>query len=286
MIVDDIDRFPESRACFVEALDREEGKIDLIRANLLIAKCVEYPDLDIDEYLARFEKMASEIQSRLDSADRGPRSLIHVINRYLFASQGFHGNENDYYDPRNSFLNDVMDRRTGIPITMSTLFIELAGRTGLALEGVGFPGHFVVKYSGPGFEFLIDPFNKGRMLSENDCQDILDRIYGGGVEFRSEMLATVTKKQIIGRMLSNLKGIYVDSKNYQKALWVVELILDLSPGNALEIRDRGLLYHRLECFSRALHDLETYLNLRSDAPDGEAMIDFISRLRDLVKSIN
>jgi regulator of sirC expression with transglutaminase-like and TPR domain len=230
--------------------------------------------------------MAAEIESRVGCDARNPNALIDSINHYLFVERGFHGNEENYYNPRNSFLNDVMDRKTGIPITLSTLYMELAGRVGLALYGIGFPGHFIVKYSGPGDEVLIDPFNKGRILSEKNCQDILNRMYGGSVQFRREMLATSTKKQILNRMLNNLKGIYVDSKNHQKALSVVELILELNPDNCSEIRDRGLLYYKLECFSQALHDLETYLNLSPDAPDSEVMLNIVSRLKDLVKLIN
>jgi regulator of sirC expression with transglutaminase-like and TPR domain len=276
----------ESTLTFAWRIDREEEKISLAEASFLLAKCVEYPNLVIDKYLGKIARMAAEIGSRLDCEKRDPHSSIHSINDYLFAEQGFHGNEDDYYDPRNSFLNDVIDRKTGIPITISTLYIELARRVGLALDGVCFPGHFIVKYSGLADEILIDPFNHGRILSERDCQDILDRMYGSRVQFRREMIASSTKKQILDRMLNNLKGIYVDSKNYQKALSVVDLILELSPDNYLEIRDRGLLYYKLECFSQGLHDLESYLSLFPDAPDSEAMLAIVSRLRDLVKLIN
>jgi regulator of sirC expression with transglutaminase-like and TPR domain len=230
--------------------------------------------------------MAGEIESRLGGDNRDPLSLIDSINNYLFVELGFHGDEENYYDPRNSFLNDVIDRKTGIPITLSTLYIELASRVGLKLNGVGFPGHFIVKYSGPGDEILIDPFNKGRILSKKNCQDFLYRIYGDRVRFRREMLAPSTNKQILSRMLNNLKGIYVDSKNHQKALSVVELILELNPDSVSEVRDKGLLYYELECFSQALHGLETYLNLSPDAADHDVITNIVSRLRDVVKLIN
>jgi regulator of sirC expression with transglutaminase-like and TPR domain len=278
--------YSESRVTFVETVGREEDKINLVEVSLLLAKCVEYPNLIVDEYLRKIAQMAAEIESGLGGVNNDPLSLMDIINNYLFVEQGFQGNDYDYYDPRNSFLNDVIDRKTGIPITLSTLYLELAGRAGLALEGVGFPGHFIIKYSGPGDDILIDPFNKGKILSEKNCQDILNRMYGGSVRFRREMLATSTKKQILNRMLNNLKGIYVDSKNHEKALSVVELILELNPYNVSEIRDRGLLYYELECFSQALHDLETYLNLSPNAPDSEVMLDMVSRLKDLVKLIN
>ena len=278
--------YSEAEKIFQVGLGQGEERINLAKTALLLAKCVEYPDLIVDEYLLRIEKMAAQIESRLGSDARNPNSLIDLINDYLFVEQGFHGNDDDYYDPRNSFLNEVIDRKTGIPITLSTLYIELAGRVGLTLDGVGFPGHFIVKFSGPGDEILIDPFNRGRILSEKNCQDILNRMYAGGVQFKREMLSRSTKKQILGRMLNNLKGIYVNSQNHQKALSVVALILELSPDNYSEIRDRGLLYYKLECFSQALHDLECYLSLSPDAPDREVIINIASRLKDVVILIN
>lgn len=276
----------EAQKIFQVELGQEEERMNLAKTTLLLAKCVEYPDLIVDNYLLRIDEMAAEIESRLRCDTRDPNSLIDSINNYLFVEEGFHGNEDDYYDARNSFLNDVMDRKTGIPISLSTLYIELASRVGLKLNGVGFPGHFIVKYSGPGDEILIDPFNKGRILSEKNCQDFLSRMYGDHVRFRREMLAPSTNKQILSRMLNNLKGIYVDSKNHKKALSVVELILELNPDSVSEVRDRGLLYYELECFSQALHGLESYLNLSPDAPDHDVITNIVSRLRDVVKLIN
>lgn len=278
--------YSEAGSWLAKEVGQVEERISLSRASLRLAKCVEYPNLIVDNYLLRIDEMAAEIGSRLGCDTSDPNSLIDSINNNLFVEQGFHGNAADYYDPRNSFLNDVMDRKTGIPITLSTLYIELASRVGLKLNGVGVPGHFIVKYSGPGDEILIDPFNKGKVLSEINCQDILNRMYGGGVRFRREMLAPSTNKQILSRMLNNLKGIYVDSKNHQKALSVVELILELNPDSVSEVRDRGLLYYELECFSQALHGLETYLNLSPDAPDHDVITNIVSRLRDVVKLIN
>jgi regulator of sirC expression with transglutaminase-like and TPR domain len=278
--------YSDAQKIFKLGLGQREEGINLANTTLLLAKCVEYPDLIVDEYLSRIEKMAAEIESRLGSDARNPNSLIDLINDYLFVEQGFHGNEDDYYDPRNSFLNEVIDRKTGIPITLSTLYIELAGRVGLTLGGVSFPGHFIVKFSKLGDDILIDPFNRGRILSEGNCQDILNRMYAGRVQFKREMLAISTKKQILSRMLNNLKGIYVNSQNHQKALSVVELILQLNPDNYSEIRDRGLLYYKLECFSPALHDLECYLRLSPDAPDSEMLLNIVSRLRYHVELIN
>ena len=248
---------------FGEMVSRREEEIELAKAALLFAK-EEYPDLDIDVYLRKLDLMAEEIKSRVGH-NTSPYFLITEINNYLFKEEGFRGNENDYYDPKNSFLNDMLDRKTGIPITLSVLYMEIANRLGLPLLGVGFPGHFVVKYSGLGEEILIDPFNKGRILSFKDCKEIIDRIYGSRMQFQSEFLQPVTKKQILSRMLHNLKGIYLNSKNYIKALSVVDMILLVDTLAMDELRDRGLLYYNLECFSQALFDLETYLKYSPQA---------------------
>jgi len=229
--------------------------------------------------------MSEEIKRRV-SHNSDPHSLIIEINRYLFTEEGFRGNEDDYYDPRNSFLNDVLDIKTGIPITLSVLYIEIASRLGLTLLGVGFPGHFIVKYSGMEGEILVDPFNKGRILSIKDCKEILDRIYGGRMQFHSEFLQPVTKKEILSRMLHNLKGIYLNSTNYLKALSIVDMILLIDPEAMDELRDRGLLYYNLECFTQALSDLETYLRHATKAEDAELIRGYIPVLKGLTAKIS
>lgn len=259
---------------FTEMMSRKEEDIELAKAAILFAK-EEYPNLDIDEYLRRIELMAQEIKRRAGH-NTNPRFLISEINRYLFTEMGFGGNEDDYYDPRNSFLNDVLDRKTGIPITLSVLYMEIADRAGLHVSGVGFPGHFIIMYSGVEKQILIDPFNKGRILSERDCQEILNRIYNGKITLQSEFLQTVTKKQILTRMLHNLKGIYLNSKNFIKALWVVDMILIIDPYAIYELRDRGLLYYHLECFAQALSDLETYLKYAPKDEDAELIRNYIT----------
>jgi Uncharacterized conserved protein len=183
-------------------------------------------------------------------------------------------------------LNDVLDRKTGIPITLSVLYMEVAGRAGLSVSGVGFPGHFIVKYSDREHEILIDPFNKGRIISEEDCKDILNRIYGEGAQIQEEFLQPFTKKQILTRMLYNLKGIYLSSKNYPEALSVTDMILAVNPGAVNEMRDRGLLYYHLECFVQALSDLETYLRHAPDGADTEAIRSYIAVLKDLAGKVS
>ena len=269
---------------FGEMVSRREEEIELAKAALLFAK-EEYPDLDIDVYLRKLDLMAEEIKSRVGH-NTSPYFLITEINNYLFKEEGFRGNEDDYYDPKNSFLNDMLDRKTGIPITLSLLYMEIANRLGLTLLGVGFPGHFIVKYSGIEGEILVDPFNKGRILSNKDCKEILDRIYGGRMQFHSEFLQPVTKKEILSRMLHNLKGIYLNSTNYLKALSIVDMILLIDPEAMDELRDRGLLYYNLECFTQALSDIETYLRRTTNAQDAELIRGYIPVLKGLTAKIS
>ncbi len=277
--------YSEAQKSFANEVRQEEEKINLAKAALLLAESVEYPNLNCNEYLKRIDLMGREVKKRIGKkAD--PYNLIELINNYLFIDQGFHGNEEDYYDPKNSFLNDLLDRRTGIPITVSVLYMEIACRVGLSLVGVGFPGHFILKYEETAEVILIDPFNKGNILSEGDCQTILNRVYSGRVQFQKEMLQPVRQKQILIRILHNLKNIYIDSKNYLKALGVVDMLLIINPKSSLDIRDRGLLYYNLECFSQALSDLETYLRLSPNSPDNEEIRNHIPILKNLTEKMN
>ena len=274
----------EVKRLFAEMVSRHEEDINLAEAALLYAK-VEYPDLDIEKYLRRIDLIAEEINKNL-SRGNDPNYLITEINRYLFSVAGFRGNREDYYDPKNSFLNDVLDRKKGMPIMLSVLYMEIANRLGLNLKGVGFPGHFIVKFEGSRELILIDPFNDGRILTESDCQKILDRIYLEKLHFRPEMLKSASKKEILTRMLTNLKNIYLGSKNYLKALSIVEFILLITPDSVTEMRDRGMIYYQLECFSQALLDLEKYLKIYPEAPDEKIIRGYFPLLKELSAKIN
>ncbi len=275
----------EAKRLFAEMVSREDEEINLAETALLFAKEIEYSDLDTDKYLRTIDLMGNEIKERIrDKSD--PFLLIDEINRYLFTEEGFKGNETEYYDPRNSFLNDVLDRKTGIPITLSVLYIDVAAKAGLSISGVGFPSHFIVKYSGLGEEILIDPFNKGKVLSESDCQEMLDRIYGGGIKLKSDLLQSPTRKQILARMLHNLKNIYINFKDFLKALSVVDMLLVINPYDTSQLRDRGLIYYKLECFVQALYDLETYLRYAPKAEDARAIRSYILTLQELAAKIS
>jgi len=275
---------PPCRQRFTGLVSRPETAIDLAEAALVIAQ-EEYPKLEVARYLSCLDAMGTDVLARVGPTE-DPHRLIAALGDYLFREQGFHGNTDDYYDPRNSFLNDVLDRRTGIPITLSTVYMEVGRRLGLRLHGVGMPGHFLVKYVGGNEEIVIDPFSGGAILSHADCQRLLDKIYQGKVAFEPRFLATVGTRQILNRMLSNLKAIYFQKQEFAKALGVVERLLILAPRTATEIRDRGLLLSQLKRYPEATADLERYLKLAPGAEDSEVICDHLRSIRQRVASMN
>jgi regulator of sirC expression with transglutaminase-like and TPR domain len=266
------------------AVGRPEDEIDLGRAALAMAGC-DYPNLDITAYLSRINQLAADAAARLGAAPDVYRSIA-ALNYVLFQEHGFHGNREDYFDPRNSFLNEVLDRKVGIPISLSVLYIEVGQRIGLPLHGIGFPGHFLIKHVDDNEEFLIDPFNQGEIRSRESLETMLYRSYGGKIAFDAEFLQATPKKQILRRMLNNLKIIYLKQRDLIKGLSVVERLNVLDPTSAEDIRDRGLIYLQLECFTQALRDLESYLRLAPDAEDAKAVKDQIGILTRQVAQIH
>lgn len=256
---------------FRQAVDRGEDKIDLGRAALTIA-LTDYPDLDIAAYLARLDQLAIEVTNCCETGGDAWQSLA-ALNYVLFDRHGFRGNQDDYYNPKNSFLNEVIERKQGIPITLSVLYMEVAQRLGLVLDGVGFPGHFLVKHALDSGEILVDPFHRGEIKSRDDLRRMLNGLYGGTMPLRGEFLKAATKKDILGRMLGNLKAIYLKSDNLVKLLAVLDQAIILEPGGAEELRDRGMVYMRLELFPQARVDFESYLRLAPEAKDAAAIRD-------------
>jgi len=262
-----------SADAFAELLARDEAEIDLARACLMVAEDA-YPGLDIDGYLGEIERFAVRLRGRLAPED-GAEERVAALNRFLFDELGFSGNADHYYDPRNSYLNEVLDRRTGIPITLSVLYMEIGRRIGLALEGVSFPGHFLVRLRLRGAMLVLDPFTGGDALSEADLRERLQRVIPeggtGGIPIAElpldQFLEPASKRQILARLLRNLKGIYRESDRPQRLLEVLNRILIVSPESNGSLRERGLLYQRLECYRAALKDLQDYSALEPEAPD-------------------
>jgi regulator of sirC expression with transglutaminase-like and TPR domain len=239
---------------------------DLASPALVIAR-VEYPRLNPRPYIERLDAMGHEVLERLAQQGIDPLAdrlnAIHTLNQYLFDEQRFSGNRGKYEDPRNSCLNEVLDRRTGIPITMSLVYLEVARRAGLSMHGVNFPGHFLVRC--PGVKraplCIIDPFHGGALLSEGSCKTLLRRHAGEDVEYSRAMLAPATRAQIVVRMLLNLKHLYVHMRSFPQAYLVTELLVTMTPSALSELRDRGLLAYHLNDMTGALRDLQTYLKL-------------------------
>lgn len=260
---------------FAEAVS--EPDMDLARVALTIA-APEYPELDIEGYLTRLDRMAERV-SEAAGADEGAYRRLACVEYVLFQQEGFRGNDEDYYDPDNSFLNRVMDRKSGIPITLSVLYMEVARRVGLEAGGVGFPGHFLVKTACEGQEVFVDPFNGGRILSAPDFQGLLDRLYGGRLEVQPEYLSPVSNRQIVQRMLNNIKLIYANRQDLKRCLRVVEQLVILNPRDPDQVRDRGLLRLRLEDGDGALTDLERYLELAPDSDAAATVREQIEKIR-------
>ena len=214
-----------SRKTFEQLVTLPDSAIPLAEAALLMA-CEEYPQLEVSPYLDQLDQMADMAQERW-RAD-SPIQTVEKINALLFETLGFRGNTDDYYDPRNSFFNDVLDRRIGIPITLSTVYLEVSRRLKFPIVGVGMPGHFIVKFADRDDEFFLDPFNGGRSSRAKTAAQNPE-MYGDSVEFHDRLLGRVTNRQILSRMLNNLKLIYLKAQAFDKGLAIVDMMLMTNP---------------------------------------------------------
>jgi regulator of sirC expression with transglutaminase-like and TPR domain len=248
--------------------DVEDDRIDLLRAALTIAR-TEYPDLDIRNYVNRVEALASKVRLQI-SADSPVVEMINTLNRVIFHEMDFRGNREDYYDPRNSFLNDVLERRLGIPITLSVVYMEVARRIGLPLVGVGMPGHFLLKvYDVEGRQILIDSFNNGAMLNAADCEQRMKVVYAGEMHFKPEYLLPVSRRQILTRMLNNLRHIYMSVRQFRKTLTIVDLVLAIYPRSPEDVKQRAMLRFSVGQLGGALIDMDQYLKMNPEASDAD-----------------
>lgn len=274
----------QSRSVFAALSALDEALFPLDRAALALA-LDEYPELDTDAYLRRLDEMAVRVEV-LRGEDAAAAATIEALNSVLFVEEGLHGNTEDYYNPRNSFLNEVLDRRVGIPISLSVIYLEVARRIGFKLQGVGLPGHFLVKHVAADRELLLDPFNRGRTVNDKICQEMLDKVFGGSVRLQPGHLQGMEKRSIITRMLFNLKGIYYQHEENLKAIAIIDKILMLNPGTPSEIRDRGMLFMQTSLFAKALADLEFYLSHSIGADDTSLIESHVRLLRRIVSCVN
>ena len=263
----------------------DDASIDLAAAALAIAR-TEYPLLDVPYYLARLDALAERVRRRMRNSPTA-RETIALLNRVLFDEEGLRGNREDYYDPRNSFLNDVLDRKLGIPITLSIVYLDVAKRVGFPIAGTGMPGHFLLKhYDVMSGEIVIDAFHRGRIVGSAECQQKLNEIYSGKVELRPEFLKAVSHRDILIRVLNNLRQIYFTQRNLQKGLTVLDLLLAIPPQEPDLLRERGLVRLNLEQHLAAAQDLGAYLQARPNAPDSDDVRETLDMLRQLLARLN
>lgn len=257
--------FPLARQRFYQEVQQPDEAIDLAKAALYMAQ-EEYPSLEVDTYLNTLDTMADEVRKRLPQ-EFYPLKVIHCLNNYFFEELGFQGNTQEYYDPRNSYLNQVIERRTGIPITLSLIYLEVAKRINFPMAGVGMPGHFLIRPTLDDMAIYVDPYHQGEIMFEQDCQDRLRQVYGESALLQSSHLETVSAKTLLMRMLANLKMIYLHHRDVPRTLSAIDRILLMFPRAAAELRDRGLLYYQQGRLLEARRDLETYLYERPAGND-------------------
>ena len=253
--------------------------LNVARALLLMAQSIAYPDLKTPAYMAKLGDLARKARDFIPNEETSKRQSIRLAE-FLFIREAFTGNKDNYDDPRNSYLNELLERRLGIPISLSILYVEIAQRLNIKAFGVGLPGHFIVQIHDDGDTWYIDPFYGGRQLSESDCALLVRKTTGYDGPFNPAWLAPSPPLDILARVLNNLRINYVERRNWEKALAVVRLLRLIQPAVPEHVRDLGLLYYRLDSFRLAAHYLENYLLRMPEAKDAEMIRQGLSTSLD------
>jgi len=251
---------------------------NLVEKCLKLAQILEYPDLDISKYIRMINEIGKSLKISINNS-KNPTYKISMLNEHLFQNSGFKGDTDDYYNPKNNFLNEVLEKKSGIPITLSIIYSEVAKHIDLVIRIVGFPSHVLVKYNE---EIILDPFNQGKLLNIDDLHEILVKNYGGQVEFSPEFLDEIPQEKILIRMVRNLKNSYVNSYGYEKAMRCANMILALEPESAEDVRDKGILEERFLNHGPALQLLNQYLEQNPDAEDADFILDLIKNIRNKI----
>ncbi len=271
----------EARRRFAVLVAESDERINLAHAALLIAE-EEEPRGAVVRNLALLAEMGDEARQRVDAA---PHVAVETLNRFVFGDLGFAGNEQNYYDARNSLLTHVLERRVGLPITLSIIYMEIARRARLYAEGVGLPGHFIVRVRDGAEETLVDPFY-GKAVDEDECQERLDRVYGGQMVLTEEHLRAMSARAILVRVLRNLQGVYLNSNSHRCALAVVERILLLAPRSLEDRRARGMLLAQMNRLHEAAEELRFYLRAAGAANEREAAREGLKKVQAQLTSLN
>lgn len=265
-----------ARRCFIREIRQPDEIINLERAALYIAQ-EAHPTLDIDESIASLDAIADVIRDRIPES-RYPLKIIQTINQYLYAELGFRGNRTDYYNTQNSYLNQVLEHRLGIPITLALVYLSVAKRLDFPMLGIGMPGHFLIRPDVGEMDIYVDTFNDGEILFPQDCEALLQKLYQEPVRLSPDLLQSVSNRQFLARLLGNLKGVAINQGDVPAALAAVERILLLFPNAPAELRDRGILYFQLRRWPEARHDLEIYLETDPTAGDRDLIQDLLRKI--------
>jgi regulator of sirC expression with transglutaminase-like and TPR domain len=274
----------KAKEAFAVELRKKDSQINLANAALLFSEYLT-EDFDRSIYLTLLDDIAASIRPSLQAAG-SDQERIEILNQYLFEDLKFAGNSANYYAPHNSFLNKVLDMRTGIPISLSAIYLEIGWRLELPLWGIGLPRHFIVGYGPTTAPVYVDVFNQGRTLSEDECLAVSQTPISDRMAFRQEFLKPATKKAILFRMLLNLKHIYVRLENWETAYKTVDLLLIVEPEQTLEMRDRGLIAYRLNRLHAATYDIERYLFLAPNNPDAEWLNKQLEMMEEKLLRLN
>jgi regulator of sirC expression with transglutaminase-like and TPR domain len=266
-----------ARRRFEEIAGRPDPLLDLVEASLVIA-LEENPAVDITRHLEEVGSWSEAVRGRLEGS-RDVERIVETINRLLFDEEGFHGEDDDYYDPRSALLSEALERHAGLPITLSVLYIELSRRAGVDAAGISLPGRFLVKFSGAFGVIVVDPFDGGRVLSTIELQKILDGIYGGGVRLREHHLRSFSPREILARELAQLKAAYLARHDLARAAASIDRLLILEDRDAYEIRDRATLAMQMHGYRQAIELFERYLSLMPSAEDHARVREQIAYLR-------
>ena len=267
---------------FARMITRPEEDLDLGRAALLVAG-EEYPGLDVAEHLRRLDGFAEAVRQRSPEGLQS-EELAKLLGRYLFEEQGFRGNSADYYNPDNSYFNRVLDTHTGIPITLSLLFLEVARRVGLRCRGVGMPGHFLVGLADS--EWYFDPFNGGAALTAEDCRQLAEGLFGPRMTWSDEYLTPCTKYEFLFRLLNNLKVVYEHTGVPEKAAGVIQRMIMVNPQATALHKDLAEMQHQLQQYRAAIGSLESYLRETPDASDAGQVKSWIDSIRMTLNRLN
>lgn len=266
-----------ARRRFVELAAKPDPHVDLVEASLVIA-LEDQPGLAIDDYMARVADWSGAIQKRLEGS-RDVERIVESINRVLFDEEGFHGENEDYYDPRSALVSEMLDTHAGLPITLSILYIEISRRMGMEAAGISIPGRFLVKFSGEFGQIIVDPFDGGRVLSTVEIQKLLDTVYGGGVRLREHHLRSFTAKEILARELAHLKSAYLAQHDLPHAAASSDRLLILDENDPYEARDRATIAAQMHAYNVAIEWFERYLALMPGADDHARIREQIAYLR-------